>query len=201
MIQKLKLQTQLTRRSNHVWTFFAHMVDFTTNITPLFFYVVHFSSNSATVWTTFLFSPHVVIVANSVTFILRLSCFSRQPEEALLVDLKDVNNFEHINYMHKIMLFYAWTRCNNIWARDLKSVKSSTLTRLVLEVDVEMGSRSTVVMIHNFLDHEAEPLAIKLHNLVTIWFDYLFLNSLHAVISIHFAITQHFSPIISYFPK
>lgn len=50
----------------------------------------------------------------------------------------------------------------------MKHLESSTLARQIPKVDVVMGSRSPVIMMQSFLDQESEPLAIKLHNRVTI---------------------------------
>lgn len=50
----------------------------------------------------------------------------------------------------------------------MKRLESSILTRQILKVNVVMGSRPAVIMMDSFLDHEAEPLTIKLHKRVAI---------------------------------
>lgn len=71
----------------------------------------------------FFFPSHRVIVSKEYAFILRPIFFVENTGGAFFIDSKDGNIFPRISFVHRIVLLYDGTNCNNIWERHMEILK------------------------------------------------------------------------------
>ena len=127
------------RRACYIWTFATYMTYFPTNPTHslFFFNIVHFGSNSSTIWASFLLSSHSLVMTKSISFILWPIFLMWKCKEAFLVDFKNINSDEDFWYVNGVVLSYTSTCCDSMGARQMKCLKFSTVAHALPKIHAE----------------------------------------------------------------